>query len=126
MPIAVGKSLRDAVAAVGSLATVPALRAPGREPAVVIRVEGERAKPVEGEVRALVSYRAIEPSVAAPFTVSFAWPFVAGRTQLLAWIEQTRASQIFVTGASADAIVQTLGPHARVVGPPRQMALFAI
>lgn len=126
VPVAGGKSLRDAVAAVSGLATVPALRAPGREPAVVIRVEGERAKPALREVRALVSYRVIDPGVAAGFTASFAWPFVAGRTQLLAWIEQTRASQIFVTGASADAIVQTLGPHARVVGPPRQMALFAI
>ncbi len=126
VPVAVGKALRDAAAAVAGLAAVPALRAPGREPAVVIRVEGERAKPVAREVRALVSYRAIDPSVASGFTASFAWPFVAGRTQLLAWIEQTRASQIFVTGASADAIAQTLGARARVVGPPRQMALFAI
>ncbi|MBA3454766.1 MAG: hypothetical protein H0T42_16890, partial [Deltaproteobacteria bacterium] len=63
---------------------------------------------------------------ASSLAATFAWPFVASRTQLLAWIEQTRAREIFVTGACADPIAQTLGARARVIGPPRQMALFAI
>jgi len=98
----------------------------GREPAVMIRVEGERTRTADREARALVSYRAIDPAAAAGFDAAFAWPFVAGRTQLLAWIEQTRAREVFVTGAYAEAIAETLGARARVLGPPRQMALFAI
>lgn len=127
VPVATSKPLRDAVSRVAGLATVPTLRAPGRDPSVVIRVAGERTRPVDREVRALVSYRAIDAaSVDASFAASFAWPFVAGRTQLLAWIEQTRAREIFVTGACADTIVEQLGARARVIGPPRQMALFAV
>jgi putative mRNA 3-end processing factor len=127
VPVSATKPLRDAVARVAGLATVPTLRAPGREPSVMIRIEGERARVIDREVRALVSYRAIDAAqVDASFAASFAWPFVASRTQLLAWIEQTRAREIFVTGASADAIAEKLGARARVIGPPRQMALFAI
>ena len=54
----------------------------------------------------------------------FAWPFVADREPLLQWIEQSRAKHIFLTGGNADAIADELGPRARVLGPPRQMALF--
>jgi len=129
VPVAGSKALRDAVTQLASLATVPALRAPGREPAVLIRVNGERAKIIVREARALVSFRAIDPRVGgssgAHWAASFAWPFVADRAQLLAWIQQTRAREVFVTGVGADAIAKKLGARARVLGPPRQMALFA-
>ena len=59
------------------------------------------------------------------WAASFAWPFVADSDHLLAWIAQARAKDIFVTGACAETIVAALGPRARVLGPPRQMALFA-
>lgn len=169
VPVAGSKALRDAVTQLAGLATVPVLRAPGREPAVLIRVESERAKIVDREARALVSFRAIDPRVGAGigthagasrgspgaggaarsragaatrsgaaarsgaraateigprWAASFAWPFVADRAQLLGWIEQTRARDVFVTGAGADSIAAALGPRARVIGPPRQMALF--
>jgi len=120
VPVAGGKSLRDAVA---RLATTPAIRAPGRDPAVVIRVEGDRAKPVDREARALVSLRALGKP--AGWAEQFAWPFVCDRDQLLGWIEQTRARDVFVTGVGADDVAATLGKRARVIGPPRQMALFA-
>jgi len=50
---------------------------------------------------------------------------VAGRDQLLAWIEQTRARRVFVTGAHAETIVAALGDKAQKLGPPQQMALFS-
>ncbi|MEO8552606.1 MAG: hypothetical protein ABI678_21665, partial [Kofleriaceae bacterium] len=59
----------------------------------------------------------------AGFAAGFAWPFAAGRTQLLAWIEQTRAKDVFLTGACAEAIAAALGKRARVLGPPHQMTL---
>jgi len=123
VPVAGSKSLRDAVTHIAGLAAVPAIRAPGKEPAVVIRVDGDRTKLGGGEARALVSIRA--GAELAGWAARFAWPFVADRRQLLGWIEQSRARDVFVTGAGADAIAKTLGPRARVIGPPRQMALFA-
>jgi len=123
VPVAGSKSLRDAVTHLAGLATVPTIRAPSREPAVMIRVEGDRAKLVTDEARALVSIRACAEPVG--WAAWFAWPFVADRRQLLGWIEQTRARDVFVTGTGADAIAALLGPRARVIGPPRQMALFA-
>ncbi len=123
VPVAGSKSLRDAIGYLAGLATTPAIRAPNREPAVVIRVEGDRAKPIPGEARALVSLRALGRP--AGWTEHFAWPFVSDREQLLGWIEQTRAREVFVTGPGADDVVAALGKRARVIGPPRQMALFA-
>jgi putative mRNA 3-end processing factor len=124
VPVAAGKSIRDAVLRLAGVAGVPAIRAPGREPAVLIRAETDRVKlpSAPQAVTALVAARAIDP--APGWAASFAWPFVAGRDQLLAWIEQTRAREIFVTGPCADAIVTALGSRARLLGPPRQMALF--
>jgi len=72
---------------------------------------------------ALVSARAVEPE--RGWTAAFAWPFVANREQLLAWIEQARAKHVFVTGACAETIVAALGTRASVLGPPQQMALFS-
>ncbi|MDB4954183.1 MAG: hypothetical protein JWO36_1752 [Myxococcales bacterium] len=121
--VAGSRSLRDAALRIGALAAVPQIRALGKELCPVIRVEADRVKVHEGDrpVTALVSPRAIDGAGTAE---PFAWPFVAGRDQLLAWIEQTRARDIFVTGAAAEAIVAKLGPRARMLGPPHQMMLF--
>lgn len=119
--VAGSRSLRDAVLRIGELVAMPPIRAPGREPCVVIRVETDRLK-IADAVTALVSARAVMPQ--PTFAAAFAWPFVATRDQLLAWIEQTRAHEVFVTGACAEAIASALGARARVLGPPRQMALF--
>jgi hypothetical protein len=115
-------TIRDAAKRLAKLEPVPAIRAPGKEPSVIIRVEGDRLALPAKAVSALVSGRAIDPQPA--FAARFAWPFAAGRAQLLAWIEQTKAKDIFVTGECAEAIVQTLGKKARVLGPPHQMTLF--
>lgn len=123
VPIAGSKSLRDAAAIVGDSA--PVVRAPGKEPAVIIRAEADRLKlaSAANAVSAWVSARAVtSPS---DYHASFPWPFVASRDQLLAWIEQTRAKHVFVTGACAESIAATLGARATVLGPPQQMALFS-
>ncbi|MGE0395462.1 MAG: hypothetical protein AB7T06_01955 [Kofleriaceae bacterium] len=72
---------------------------------------------------ALVSGRAIESGDG--YDAAFAWATAADRAQLLTWIEAANARHVFVTGACAEAIVSAIGPHARVIGPPQQMALFA-
>lgn len=121
--VAASRAVREAAGRVAPLAPVPALRAPGREPSVVMRVDGDRLRLADAKIAtALVSVRALGP--VAGFDTSFAWPFAATRRQLLEWIEQSRAKDVFVTGAYADTIADALGPHARVLGPPRQMALF--
>lgn len=117
------KALRDAAKALGKHAKGIELRSSSKEPAVAIRVEHEKSK-LDRAATALVSGRALDLRKAG-YDNGFPWPFVAGREDLLGWIEHARASEIFVTGASADAIAQKLGPKARVLGPPRQMALFA-
>ena len=120
--VAGSRSVRDAALRVHELdATVPPIRTPGKEPCVVIRAVADRIK-ITKAASALVSGRAIDPQPG--FAATFAWPFAAGRDQLLAWIEQTRAREVFVTGACAEAIVAALGPRARVIGPPHQMTLF--
>jgi putative mRNA 3-end processing factor len=123
LAVAGSRSLRDAVVRAGSLAQLPAIKAPGREPAPIVRVEADRIKLADGAklASALVSYRAALPTA---YEAAFPWPFVATRKQLLEWIEQSRAKDIFVTGAAADSIASALGPRARVLGPPTQMALF--
>lgn len=124
MVVAAARGIRDAALRVRPHTVVPAIRAPGREPTIVIRTETDRLKLADGmkSATALVSLRALEPPKG--FDAVFAWPFAATRKQLLEWIEQSRAKDIFITGACADSIAETLGPRARVLGPPRQMALF--
>jgi hypothetical protein len=124
------RSLREATGVPGA----PELRAPGRDPAVHVRVETDRSRadlrigPGRAPVNALVSLRALEPPDrslhATKFALRLAWPFAATRAQLLAWIEQTKARDVFVTGACAETIVAALGNRARVLGPPHQMTLF--
>lgn len=112
------KAVRDAAA---RLADGPAIRSLSREPGVHVILEGERM-PAGSEHTALVSGRAIDGHPGRE--AGFAWSHAAGREDLLAWIAATRAKTIYVTGACADAVVAALGPRARVLGPPRQMALW--
>lgn len=123
VPVAGSKSLRDAAAIVGDSA--PSLRAPGKEPAVILRAESDRLKlaSAANAVTALVSARAVDSPPG--WHASFPWPFVASRDQLLGWIEQSRAKHVFVTGACAESIAATVGARATVLGPPQQMALFS-
>jgi len=121
LPIAGSRSLSEAAPRAKL-----AVRAPGKEPCAIVRVETDRVRTAElagkTPASALVSLRALEPH--ADFDVAFAWPFAADRAQLLAWIEQTGARDVFVTGACAESIATALGPRARVLGPPHQMMLF--
>jgi hypothetical protein len=127
LPVAASKNVRDAAQRVRAHASVPALRASGREIAPLVRLDADKVKLADGAraVTAVVSYRVADGAVAGePHDAAFAWPFVASHEQLLGWIEQSRAKSIFVTGVHADAMVAELGPRARVLGPPQQMALF--
>jgi putative mRNA 3-end processing factor len=116
--IAGSRTIRDAALRVGELAPTPAIRAPGREPAAVIRVDSERLKIAGDHTTALVSPRA------STSHTRFAWPHTAGRDELLAWIESTGARDVFVTGAAAESIAAAVGGRARAIGPPQQMTLF--
>jgi hypothetical protein len=122
VPLAGSRSLRDAAQRLANLETLPELKPAGKEPRVLVRVASDTLQP--GTVRAvnaLVSGRAIDGH--AGFAAGFAWPFAAGRAQLLAWLEQTKSKDIFVTGACAETIVAALGKRARLLGPPHQMTL---
>jgi putative mRNA 3-end processing factor len=121
VPLAGSRALRDATQRLGNLESLPELKAAGKEPRLLIRVASDKLTMPVGAVSALVSGRAIDGH--AGFAAGFAWPFAAGRAQLLAWIEQTRSKDIFVTGACAEAIVAALGKRARLLGPPHQMTL---
>jgi putative mRNA 3-end processing factor len=145
--IAGSRAIRDAALRVGELAPLPAIRAPNRDPAAVIRVDTERLKLPGDLATALVSPRAasLSPQTdagprpigassriddargdnrASAFDAHFAWPHTAGRDQLLAWIESTGARDVFVTGGAAEAIAAAVGGRARAIGPPQQMTLF--
>ena len=121
LPLAGSRALRDAAQRLENLETLPELRAPGKDLRLLVRVASDRAAVPAKSTSALVSGRALDGH--AGFAAGFAWPFAAGRAQLLAWIEQTRAKDIFVTGACAETIVAALGKRARVLGPPHQMTL---
>jgi putative mRNA 3-end processing factor len=53
----------------------------------------------------------------------FPWTTVDARAALLAFIEATRARDVYVTGACAVEIARVLGARARVLAPPHQMQL---
>jgi len=121
LALAGSRALRDAAQRLEHLETLPELRAPGKEPRLLIKVASDRAALPPKSITALVSGRAVDGH--AGFAAGFAWPFAAGRAQLLAWIEQTRAKDVFLTGACAETIAAALGKRARVLGPPHQMTL---
>jgi putative mRNA 3-end processing factor len=105
---------------------MPTIAAPGRAPRATLwlaadarglaRTLGDRARHV-----AHVSGHAVD---APASTAAFAWSSAADRRELLPWIEATGARTVFVTGAGAESVAAALGPRARALGPPRQMALF--
>ncbi len=120
--VAATRPIREAAARVGA----PAPVAPRLAHALVC-VEGDRTTEAERSARpiaALVSGRALHLEPSTAFAAGFAWAAAAGHAELLRWIEATGAREVFVTGPCADAIVASIGPRARTLGPPRQMALF--
>ena len=100
--VAATRPLREASTAVG-------LAEPAAKGSVLVRLEGDRMKPPAGAAVQRITART--------------WPFVASDRELLAWIEQTRAKQVFVTGAGAERIVGAIGIRAKRLGPPTQMSL---
>jgi len=128
LAIAASRPIRDAALRANGRAQLPPISAPGKEPRVVLWLDGDHGgvvKALAGKrfATALVSGRAIEG--ATGYDAGFPWATAADRKQLLGWIASANAREVFVTGPCADAIALALGPRARVVGPPRQMALFA-
>jgi hypothetical protein len=126
MPVAAGRAIRAAAARMGGAAPVQ-LAAPGKVPRAVVWLDADHAgvlKALAGKrfATALASGRALDS--ATGYDAAFVWAHAADRAQLLAWIESAGARDVFVTGACADAIALALGARARVIGPPRQMALF--
>lgn len=57
--------------------------------------------------------------------VAIAWSGAADREGLLGFVARSGAAAVGVTGPCAAAIAAAIGPRARVLGPPQQMALFA-
>ncbi|HTR49125.1 MAG TPA: hypothetical protein VMJ10_00380 [Kofleriaceae bacterium] len=104
--LACSRALCDAAARVGAMK----LRTTGD---VQLRVAGDRARTGDGPIARV-----------ALAGGDFTWPFAATRAQLLAWIEQSGAREVYLTGERAEAIAGVLGPRARVLGPPQQMTLF--
>ncbi|HSN26556.1 MAG TPA: hypothetical protein VLT45_09725 [Kofleriaceae bacterium] len=100
--VAATRALREAKLAAGL--TEPAPKGP-----VLVKLESDRTK---------------LPAGASVYRVSARnWPFVASDRDLVTWIEQTRAKQVFVTGAGAERIVGAIGLRAKRLGPPTQMSL---
>ncbi len=75
---------------------------------------------------ALASGLATERALVADLDVDTAipWSAAADRDALLDFIARSGARDVAITGAPADAIA-AVGPHARRLGPHRQMTLFA-
>ncbi len=76
---------------------------------------------------ALASGLAVEKDVVRELGVDAAipWSAAADRDALLAYVARSGAADVAITGAYADEIAAAIGPHARRLGPPRQMPLFA-
>jgi len=128
LAIAAARPIREAAMRVNDRTPLPPISTPGKEPRVVIWLDGDHGSLVKALAgkrfsTALASGRAIDG--ATGYDAGFVWASAADRKGLLAWIASANARDVFVTGPCADAIAAALGPRARVVGPPRQMALFA-
>lgn len=126
--IAAGRPIREAAARAGGAVALPPISSPGKEPRAVLWLDSDHAgvlKALAGKrfATALASGRALDS--ATGYDAAFPWAHAADRKQLLAWIESANAREIYVTGTCADSIAEVLGARARVIGPPRQMALFA-
>jgi putative mRNA 3-end processing factor len=90
------------------------------------RLRLDAAAPPAARAIALASGLATEPGVVAALGVdaAFAWSNAADRDGLLSLVRASGAREVFVTGPCAPELVRALGERARVLGPPRQMALF--
>jgi hypothetical protein len=75
---------------------------------------------------ALASGLAVERDVVRELAVDVAipWSAAADRLALLDYIARSGATDVAITGAYADEIASAVGPHARRLGPHRQMTLF--
>lgn len=75
---------------------------------------------------ALASGLAVERDVVRELGVDVAipWSAAADRAALLDYIGRSGATEVAITGPYADEIAAAVGPHARRLGPHRQMALF--
>lgn len=91
-------------------ATEWAIAAPTREPRATLWLSGDRTEPPGPSVHSHLS--------------ELGWSTSADARALLAWIDETGAREVHVTGPGAEAVVAALGSRARVLGPPRQMPLF--
>lgn len=102
----------------------PTRRRDATEQSVYVWTESDRnglARALGGREHALAR---LSGNLETTSDTAFRWAHAADREQLLAWIEATGASEVFVTGAHADSIAAELGDRAHVIGPPHQMALF--
>lgn len=133
--VASARSVRELAARASRDAPLPGraaeeLKNIGKEPRAVVWLDSDHAglRKAIGAHRfstALASGRTVAvPQSGAGYDAAFAWACAADRAQLLTWIEATSARSVFVTGACAESIAGALGPRARVLGPPQQMALF--
>lgn len=106
--------------------SVPLITAPKKMTGgVAIWLDSERAaamKQLPGATTALVSGRAVDGTHG--LDAAFAWAGAAGHAELMSWIEATSAREVYATGPYARAVVDRLGPRARVLGPPEQMQMF--
>lgn len=106
----------------GKAASTIAITAPSRELRPTLWLDGGRDAPAivtdNPHATLVLSGRATITGDGLP------WAHAADRASLLEWIESTRAKSIYVTGASAEAIVKALGDRAKFLGPPQQMSLF--
>lgn len=76
---------------------------------------------------ALASGLSVDRALVADLGVDAAipWSAAADRAALLDFIARSGAREVAVTGAHADDVAAAAGPHARRLGPPHQMPLFA-
>jgi hypothetical protein len=73
----------------------------------------------------LASGLATEPDVAATADVAIAWSLAGDRDALLGVVRSSNATDVVLIGPGAEPLAAAIGGRARVLGPPRQMPLFA-
>ena len=81
----------------------------------------------------VASGRAVEPGFVDALAAgrdrrqveAVAWSLAGDREALIGLARSSGASDVVLVGAGAEPLAEALGPRARVLGPPRQMPLFA-
>lgn len=78
-------------------------------------------------ITVLASGLACEPGARARLGAdrAVAWSLSGDRDALADLIGSSSATDVVLVGAGAEALAAAIGPRARVLGPPRQMTLFA-